>query len=103
MDVGTIITAVTTTAGVFGGFIGGKKMGSGQAVSIAVDTVELLQVQVSDLVSKNASKENEITDLRARVDILEDMVTQRAEVEIVNQKVDGVRGVVDRIADKVGA
>lgn len=102
MDVGTIVTAATAAISLTGGFIGGKKLGSGQAVSIAVDTVELLQVQVSSLVEKNETKEAEITDLRARVDILEGLVTQRAEVEAVHEDVRGVRGVVDKIADKMG-
>lgn len=103
MDTNAIITIVTGAVGVAGGFFGGKRIGTGQAVSIAVDTVELLQVQVSALTDANRLKDERIADLGGRVDILESLVTQRAEVDAVHVEVRGVRDVVDRIAQKVGA
>lgn len=103
MDVSAIITILTGTAGVAGGFFGGKKFGHSQAAQISVDTVELLQMAVAELRTQVAEKDSLVTDLRARVEILESLVTQRAEVEGVHEEVKGVRGVVDRIAAKVGA
>jgi FtsZ-binding cell division protein ZapB len=103
MDAATIVTLVTGAVSMTGGFVGGRRMASGQAVSIAVDTVELLQVQVQSLENKNNIKEAELSELRSRVDLLEGLVTQRAEVEAVHEDVREVREVVDRIAEKVGA
>lgn len=96
MGVETIVTILIGIAGVAGGYAGGKRTASGQSVSIAVETVELLKTQVEFL-------ERENSELKARVEVLESLVTQRAEVEAVKTEVVGVRGVVDRIAAKVGA
>ncbi|ATW62482.1 hypothetical protein HWB39_gp54 [Streptomyces phage WRightOn] len=99
----TIIAVLTGAAGVAGGFFGGKRLGGIQVQEAAVNTVELLQVAVGELERQGRLKDEEVADLRARVDILESMITQRAEVEAVHLEVQGVRGVVDKIAAKVGA
>lgn len=96
MDAGTTIAIVTGIAGVVGGFFGGRRMSNGDAVSTAVDVVELLRIQVASLTTKGEEKDTEIADLKARVDVLESLVTQRAEVEVV-------RHIVERIAEKVDA
>lgn len=103
MDPNEYITVLTGVAGVAGGFFGGKKLGSSQAQTIAVNTVELLQVAVGELERQGRLKDEQVAELRARVDTLEGLVTQRAEVEAVHIDVQGVRGVVDKIAAKVGA
>lgn len=103
MDANEYITILTGVAGVTGGFFGGKRLGNGQAQQAAVNTVELLQVAVAELERQGRIKDDELADLRGRVGILEDLVTQRAEVAIVHEEVMGVRGVVDKIAAKVGA
>jgi hypothetical protein len=103
MDASTIMAAITGLAGAAGGFFGGRRLSGEQSMGIAVDTVELLQVQVATLTSNREEKDAKIADLSARVEILESLVTQRAEVEVVKKEVLGVRGVVDRIATKVGA
>lgn len=102
MDANAVITILTGAAGVAGGFFGGKRMGNNQATAMAVDTVELLQVAVGELRTQSHIKDEEIADLRGRVATLEGLVTQRAEVEAVHHEVIGVRGIVDRIAVKVG-
>lgn len=102
MDVNNIVTVLVGVSGVIGGFFGGKRMGSNQAVTTAVGVSELLQLAVDELRRKNSEKEAELAELRARVDILESMITQRAEVQAVHDEVLGVRGIVDRIAVKVG-
>lgn len=103
MGAEAIIAIVIGIAGTVGGYVGGKKNGSSTAVGIAVDVVELLQIQVATLTQKGEEKDELIADLRGRVEVLEGLVTQRAEVEAVRAEVVGVRGVVDRIAIKVGA
>ncbi|WAB09288.1 hypothetical protein SEA_STELLA_48 [Streptomyces phage Stella] len=102
MGVEAIIAILTGAAGVAGGFVGGKRLGHSQAAQISVDTVELLSLAVAELRTQVGEKDELVTDLRARVEILESLVTQRAEVELVHEEVKGVRGVVDRIASKVG-
>jgi hypothetical protein len=103
MDSNTIIQVLIGVAGITGGFFGGKRLASGEAVSTAVEVVELLRVQVEFLTTKGATDTSKIADLRARVDILEGLVTQRAEVEAVHVEVQGVRSVVDKIAHKLEA
>lgn len=110
MDSETIITILTGAAGVAGGYFGGKRLGFSAGVQdatnesqTAVNTVELLQVAVAELERQGRVKDTEVADLRGRVAVLEDMVTQRAEVEAVHEEVKGVRGVVNAIAAKVGA
>lgn len=97
MDVDAIITVFTGVAGVTGGFIGGKRLGSNQTVSMAVNVTELLQAQVEILKQKGEADATEIADLRGRVGILESLVTQRAEVGAVREQVEAMREVVDRI------
>lgn len=79
-----------------GGLIGGKRLGNNQAQQTAVSTVELLQIAVAELQRQNQIKVEEVADLRGRISVLEDLVTQRAEVE-------EVRVLVDKIAVKLGA
>jgi ubiquinone biosynthesis protein UbiJ len=97
MGVDAIINVLIGVAGVSGGFVGGKRLGNTQAVSMAVDVVELLQAQVEILKQKGEGDATEIADLRGRVGLLESMVTQRAEVGAVHDAVDNMRQVVDRI------
>lgn len=99
MDTGTIITVLTGLGGVVGGFFGGKRL----AVSTAVDVVELLQAAVEQLKDELHDKDEELANLKGRIEVLESLVTQKADVEAVRVEVGGVREVVDRIADKVGA
>lgn len=103
MDVGAILTAVGVSAAALGGFFGGKRTGQSSAVGTAVDVVELLQVQVALLTEESGKKDALIADLRARVGVLENLVTQRPEVEAVHLEIMGVRSVVDAIASRVAA
>lgn len=103
MDANDIITLLVGAGGVAGGFLGGKRLGSAAAVTTAVEVVQLLQVQVDTLEENLSKKDTEVDELKHRVSILEELVTQRAEVEAVHEEVKGVRSVVDKIAEKVGA
>ncbi|HEY6021925.1 MAG TPA: hypothetical protein VIY48_19275 [Candidatus Paceibacterota bacterium] len=95
MDANAIIMIATTLSGVAGGFWSGKRSGNG-AVTTALETVQLIQFQVETLTHEGVEKDHKISELQGKVEVLEGLITQRADVE-------GVRGVVDRIAAKVGA
>ncbi len=98
------LTSVATMVGVaIGGYAGGRIQGRSSTSQIASDTVEMLQAQVEILKEDKEVRDSEIVDLRHRVEILEGLVTQRAEVEELNTKVSLVKDTVDRIAIKVGA
>lgn len=110
MDASAILASATAIAGIVGGFVGGRKTAGREAVGIAADTVELLQVQVDLLKQKGEEKDAKLLELGVRVEVLEGLVTQRAEVEALRESVmgmwedmEGVRGVVDKIALKVDA
>lgn len=103
MGIEAIVAAAISVAAAIGGFFGGRRTASTNAMGIAVDTVELLQTQVAALVFRNEEKDNLISDLSARVEMLESLVTQKADVAAVHVDLKEVRGVVDRIATKVGA
>ena len=102
MGVETIIAAAVDLADIAENFISNRRSGTSQSMGIAVDTVELLQVQVATLTQRGEEKDAMVSDLRARVEILEGLVTQRAEVEALHTEVLGVRGIVEKIAVKVG-
>lgn len=103
MDLNTI-TNIATVAGVaIGGYAGGRMQGRSTASQIASDTVDMLQAQVDLLKEDKETRSAELSDLRIRVEVLEGLVTQRAEVEELDLKVSLVKETVDRIATKVGA
>lgn len=95
MDIASMITVCGLLATTAGGYFGGKKIGNG-AVTTALETVQLIQTQVDMLTEQNSGKSAEISQLQGKVEILEGLVTQRADVSAVKE-------VVDRIAAKVGA
>lgn len=103
MDANGIITVATGLAGVIGGVWGGSRFGRSQESDISVNTITILQARVNELERMNREKDEQIIELIARVDILESLVTQRAEVEAVHVEVTEVKGIVNRIAVAVGA
>lgn len=103
MGIETIITAVMLLASSLGAFYGGRRTAGEQTIAAATVTVDMLQVQADLLAKQLEERDIKIAALEAKMEILESLVTQRAEVEEVKQEVQGVRSVVDRIAHKVGA
>lgn len=103
MGVEALIASLVALTGMIGSFYGGRKSGKATEISIANDAVSLLQSSIEELRTQNATKDLLIADLHGRVRLLEDMVTQRAEVEAVHADVKEVHVVVNRIAAKVGA
>ena len=110
MDSSTLTTVITTITGVIGGTYGGIRYGKNTALSdsantsaVARDTVEMLQIQVDHLEEVVQEKDAKLNEVMVRVSVLEDLVTQRAEVGEVHEEVKEARVVLDRIAAKVGA
>ena len=98
-----VISALIAVSTAAGGYGTGKRSANKDAITIASDTVDMLQAQIETLKDDKQEKDAELTDLRARIDILENMVTQRAEVEAVHKDVKESRVILQKIADKVGA
>lgn len=103
MNIGDAITIASALGTGVGGFVGGRLTGRDSASRLASDTVEMLQTQVDLLKDDKEHRDLELLDLRTRVTVLEELVTQRAEVEELTNKVSLVKETVDRIAEKVGA
>lgn len=103
MDFGSMLTALGVGATGVGSFIGGRMTGKSVASQLAVDTVDLLQSQVDALKNDKHDKDAELINLRSRVEVLESLVTQRAEVEELGEKISLVKETVERIAVRVGA
>lgn len=96
MESGNVITVLIGLAGIAGGFLGGRRLAGGQAISTALEVVDLLQAQITMLKEDRQTKTTQIAALEIKVEVLEDLVTQRADVLAVKE-------VVDRIAIKMGA
>lgn len=74
----------------------GKRGYRDGSLTEATQTVQLMRAEIDTLKSRLQDRERELAELRGRLVTMEDLVTQRADV-------DGVRQVVDAIAVKVGA
>lgn len=101
MGIEAIIATLVGVAGVLGGYFGGKRNARSQSMADEVNTVALLQGAIAELERQNKVKDVLIADLSGRIATLENLVTQRADVEAVKKEVMGVRDVVDRIAQEV--
>lgn len=96
--IGGLVAAATT----IGAYFGGKRTGRASEVSIAADAVALLQASIGELQrqgeelkSQNKAKDLIIVDLQARVEMLESLITQRAEVDALHKEVKVIHGKVD--------
>lgn len=89
MDTSTIVSAVVPMVTLLGGWSVGRR-------GLSRQTIDLLQIQVDVLTRNKAAVDVQVTELQGKVDLLESMVTQRAEVAEVKE-------IVSRIAEAVGA
>jgi len=96
MGIEAAITALVGVASMLGGFVGGRRTAGNESIEIAQQTVELLQSQVGSIKDTLREREDKLAELIVKVQVLEALVTQRADVEAVKE-------VVDRIALKVDA
>lgn len=97
-----IISAIVVVSTAIGSYATGKRSASRDAIGIANDTVDMLQAQIESLKDDKESRDAELIDLRARVGLLENLVTQKADVAAVHTEVKLTRAVVEKIAVKVG-
>lgn len=103
MDLGSALTTASIVGTSIGGYLTGRMSGRSVASQIASDTVDMLQTQVDLLTNDKEHRDLELLDLRTRVTVLEELVTQRADVEELTGKISLVKETVDRIAERVGA
>lgn len=103
MDYGSIVSVVGVVGTGVGGYISGRLTGRSAASQIASDTVDMLETQNDLLKEEKESMGLVLLDLQTRVAVLEGLVTQRAEVEELSNKVSLVKDTVERIAERVGA
>lgn len=96
MDIDMIVQVGTAATVAGAGFVAGRR-------GVARQTVELLQIQVDALKHSEQAKTEQVVALQGKVEVLEQMVTQKAAVEEVRVSVDEVKATVGRIAAKVGA
>jgi len=85
VDTATIVAILTGAAGVAGGWVGGRRN-----ATVASDTVQMLSVQIEAL-QRECQK---IPPLLERIKVLEELITQRADVEAVKE-------IVTRIEEKL--
>lgn len=103
MGVEAIIATLVGVAGVVGAYFGGRKTGRSQDLTDTETAMNILRSAISQLQDQIASKDVLIADLHGRVQTLESMVTQKADVEAVANEVKQIRIIVDKIAYKVDA
>lgn len=95
--------SVLLIAAALGSYKQGRRTESRSSITTALETVQILEAQIKVLVEQGEKKDQRIATLEGRVNVLNDLVTQRAEVEAVHLEVLSVKECVDRIAAKVGA
>lgn len=103
MDTSAIVTLATGLAGIIGGAWGGARYSRSHEAELASTTLDMLEARINELERQNGEKSTRVVELMTRVEVLESLVTQRAEVEAVHVEVTEVKGIVSRIAVKVGA
>jgi hypothetical protein len=103
MDLNAILVTAAAIGTGLGGFVGGRWTARSAMSDIAADTIEMLQTQNELLRSEKDTLGLTLLDLQTRVSVLEELVTQRADVEDLSHKVSLVKDTVERIAERVGA
>lgn len=103
MDANTIWAIASGVAGAASGYLGGRVFGNSQSVEVATNVVELMKSEIEVLKSRCNDLATDNQNLRTELDVVKELVTQRADVEAVHETVREVKVTVDRIADKVGA
>lgn len=93
MDITAIILLI---AAAIGSFWGGRRASSSEALT-------LLQAEIEILKTKNIEKDSLISELQGKLTVLEQLVTQKAEVSAVHVDVRAIHDIVERIASKVEA
>lgn len=101
MGVEAIIATLVGVAGVVGAYFGGKRTGKSQDLTDTATAMGVLKTAIEELEKQLKVKDVLVAELMGRVQVLEGLVTQKADVAAVELEVKGVRQVVDRIATAV--
>ncbi len=96
MSIDTVLTVVMVATTGLGGWYSGKRSSRGATLGETANTVTILTGEIESLKRNLEEKQSQLTVMHGRILTLEDLVTQRADVE-------GVRRIVEKIAEKVGA
>lgn len=96
MDASTWIAVAAGTLTSVGGFFGGRRTAASGALTIATDTVSLMESQLQILQARETEKEETIRSLTNRIEILEGMVLQREDLSSLKRD-------VQLIKERVGA
>jgi len=99
MDPATIVGLSSAIGGALIGAIGGRI----NALQGLAAINQLLQSTIDNLQTEKTAKDAAIQRLENKVESLEGLVTQKAEVAQLHVKVDALTGRVEAIATKVGA
>lgn len=103
MGVEAVIATLVGVAGVVGAYFGGRKTGKSQDLTDTATAMGILRDAIAELEKQLKAKDTVIAELYGRVQVLEGLVTQKADVAAVEEGVKGVREVVDRIERAVNA
>lgn len=97
MGIEAIIATLVGVAGILGGYFGGRRSGKSQDLVDTATAMGILREAITELEKQLKAKDTVIAELYGRVQVLEGLVTQKADVAAVEEGVKGVREVVDRI------
>lgn len=90
MNIDSAVAILIGIAGVWGGWVGGRRGAVAANAALAEGTITMLQARMTAL----ESEANKIPALLDRIAFLESLVTQRADVETVKE-------IVTRIEEKL--
>jgi len=91
MDLTNVAALTIGSVGSIGAYFGGRYQARSQQSQIATDTVALLSTQITALKEQC----DKIPTLQQEINVLRDLVTQRAEVEKVIEIVTRIEGKLD--------
>lgn len=96
MDAATWIAVAAGAITSIGGFVGGRRTAATGALTVATNTVSLLESRLQVIQDREREKEEMIRSLTSRIEILEGMVLQREDLT-------GLKHDVSLIKEKLGA
>lgn len=98
MDTGTLIAIL----GGIGALIGGIYAAWSGRMQGTASVNQLLQSRVEQLAEDVKTRNEIIANLREQVKMLTDLVTQKANVQAVQEKAEEIKNLLDKIAEKLG-
>jgi polyhydroxyalkanoate synthesis regulator phasin len=99
MDSATLIATVSVIVGAFVGAVAGRL----NALQGLAAINQLLESTIDSLKQDKNTMEESMSRMSVKIDALEGIVTQRAEIAQLHTKVDSITARIEAIASKVGA